>query len=169
MSHHSFIVQSKSVNDRKQTRVKPNSLLLFCFSVSFLSLCVVHWPGGYEGGESTSNAPPGKSGKIRRRRQSWLMQCCTPRQYCVVDNACLCICIFVFLSLCICINPGLCSAVHQGNGGLLTHRQYGNKKQRQRGNRGMWQYLQQMPILQCEWEFENNGLVDLKWYNITLD
>ena len=80
MSYYSFMVQSKSVNDRKQTRVKPNSVLLFCFSVSFLSLCVVHWPGGYEGGESTSNAPPGKSGKIRRRQQSWLMQCCTPRQ-----------------------------------------------------------------------------------------
>ena len=79
-SHFSFIAQLKSVNDRKQTRVKPYSLLLFCFSVSFLSLCVVHWPGGYEGGESTSNAPPGKSGKIRRRQQSWLMQCCTPRQ-----------------------------------------------------------------------------------------
>ena len=38
MSHYSFIVQSKSVNDRKQTRVKPCSLLLFCFSVSFFIL-----------------------------------------------------------------------------------------------------------------------------------
>ena len=112
-------------------------LHLFCF-LFLLLLVICSTLAARRRRESTSNAPLGKSGKIRRRRQSWLMQCCTPRQYCVVDNACLCICIFVFLSLCICINPGLCSAVHQGNGGLLTHRQYGNKKQRQRGNRGMW-------------------------------
>ena len=48
------------------------------FLFLLLLLCVVHCPP-HEGGESTSNAPLGKSGKIRRRRQSWLMQCCTPR------------------------------------------------------------------------------------------
>ena len=48
------------------------------FPFLLLLLYVVHCPR-HEGGESTSNAPLGKSGKIRRRRQSWLMQCCTPR------------------------------------------------------------------------------------------
>ena len=59
------------------------SYLFYRFPSSFfpfllLLLYVVHCPR-HEGGESTSNAPLGKSGKIRRRRQSWLMQCCTPR------------------------------------------------------------------------------------------